>query len=67
MGAHKEDYQNASTRYDSEFNKNLQAIQLQRQLIQDNNANEDRAQAKIDKATENARATVNTVYNLITN
>lgn len=59
MKAKSEDYQTASTRYDAEFSKNLQIINLARGIEQDK-------QTAADKQQDNARATIQTVYNTVT-
>jgi hypothetical protein len=59
MDAKSEDYQTASARYDAEFSKNLQMITLARGIEQDKHTAE-------DKQADNARATIQTVYNTVT-
>jgi DNA-binding protein H-NS len=59
MKAKQEDYQMANARYDAEFSKNLQLINLARSIDQ-------QEQTEQEKQMDNARATVSTIYNTIT-
>ena len=53
-----EDYTTASQRYDAEFNKNIQLMNLVRGIKQDESTEE-------SKRTDDARATLQTVYNAV--